>query len=94
MEKIKSTDTKETIIRKENIIKNGNNYFGKIFNNNKETRGIKIIIWIIMNLFLILVILVNKINIIKKQKRNVIKTKTNQKNMTKMISMKFYQKLV
>ena len=36
-----------------------------------------------MNLFLILVILVNKINIIKKQKRNVIKTKTNQKKYDK-----------
>ena len=83
MEKIKSTDKKETIIRKENILKNGKNYFGKIFNNNKETREIKIIIWIIMNLFLILVILVNKINIIKKQKRNVIKTKTNQKKYDK-----------
>ena len=77
--KINITKTKEAKIRKGYIFKNGKNYGGKIINNNKENRGIKIIFWIIMALFLLITILINKIKIIKIQKRKVLNTKNKKK---------------
>ena len=77
--KINITKTNEAKIRKGNIFKNGKNYGGKIINNNKENRGIKIIFWIIMALFLLITILINKIKIIKIQKRKVLNTKNKKK---------------
>ena len=61
------------------LLKNGNNYFGKDFNNNKETRGIAIFFWIKLNLFFALIFLINKIKIWKKAKKKVFNTKNIKK---------------
>ena len=69
------TKTKEAKIRKGHIFKNGKNYVEKIINDNKENRGIKIIFWILMALFLLITILINTIKIIKLQKRKAVNKK-------------------